>query len=216
MPDVPGIAVRPDAKDALLRAGRPRAFRPGEVVFHQGDPCDSLFLLRRGRVAVRVGTPDGDQVTVGLLAAPEEFGELALLRPDHHHSATVIALDDVQVLAVPASRFAVLRRRHPELDDWLLHALARRLDRTSALLADALFVDADHRVARRLLDSAQAFGVTSGGTLPLAQDDLAAMAGVSRPTANRALRRLETSGVITLGRRRLEINDLDALIHAAG
>jgi len=42
------------------------------------------------------------------------------------------------------------------------------------------------------------------------------MAGVSRPTANRALRRLETSGVITLGRRRLEINDLDALIHAAG
>ena len=48
-------------REALLRAGRPREFRPGEVVFHQGDPCDSLFLLRRGRVSVKVLTPDGDE-----------------------------------------------------------------------------------------------------------------------------------------------------------
>ena len=65
-------------REALVRAGRPREFRPGEVVFHQGDPCDSLFLLRRGRVSVHVPTPDGDDVTIGLIAAPDAFGEVGL------------------------------------------------------------------------------------------------------------------------------------------
>jgi CRP/FNR family cyclic AMP-dependent transcriptional regulator len=167
-----------------MRAGRPREFRPGEVVFHQGDPCDSLFLLRRGRVSVQVLTPDGDDVTIGLIASPDAFGEVGLIRPDHHHPATVVALDEVHVLSVLATRFHDLRRDHPDLTDWLLLTLTQRLERMSALLADALFVDAEHRVARRLLDCRCSFGVDGAEPLPLTQDDLAAMAGVSRPTAS--------------------------------
>lgn len=204
-----------EARAAVLRAGRPRDFRAGEVVFHQGDPCDSLYLLRRGRVAVRVLTPDGDEVTVGLLTAPEEFGELALLREDHHHTATVTALDETRVLVVPAHRFHELRLEHPALSEWLLQALARRLERSTLLLADALYVDADRRVARRLLDCADSSRLGGPGSLLLVQADVATMAGVSRPTANRALRRLERSGVVHLGRGRIDILDLEALRHAA-
>ena len=203
------------ARDALLRAGRPREFRPGEVVFHQGDPCDSLFLLRRGRVSVHVRTPDGDDVTVGLIAAPDAFGEIGLIRPDHHHSATVVALDDVHVLSILATRFHELRADHPDLTDWLLSTLARRLERMSSLLADALFLDAEHRVARRLLDCRLSFGVEDCEPLPLTQDDLAAMAGVSRPTANRVLRHLEDQGSVRLGRRHITIADLESLTRAA-
>jgi CRP-like cAMP-binding protein len=216
MPISVGAATTSAAYVELLRAGRPRSFGPGEVVFHQGDPCDMLYLLRVGRVAVRVGTPDGDEVTVGLLVAPEEFGEIGLIRADHRHTATVVALDDVQVVVVHASRFHALRREYPELTDWLLQAVAQRLERTSCLLADALFVEADRRVARRLLDSLRAFAVTGDDVVPLAQDDLAAMAGVSRPTANRALRRLENRSVIRLGRRHIQVVDIDALVRAAG
>jgi CRP-like cAMP-binding protein len=180
--------VPPEAREALLRAGRPREFRAGEVVFHQGDPCDSLFLLRRGRVAVRVRTRDGDEVCVGLLVAPDEFGELGLLRDEPHHTATVVALDDVLVLAVSSTRFHELRMVHPALTEWLLQALARRLERSSDLLADALYLDADTRVVRRLLDCCESVGPQDSSRLPLVQDDLAVMAGVSRSTANRALR----------------------------
>jgi CRP/FNR family transcriptional regulator, cyclic AMP receptor protein len=202
-------------REALVRAGRPREFRPGEVVFHQGDPCDSLFLLRRGRVSVHVLTPDGDDVTIGLIAAPDAFGEVGLIRPDHHHTATVVALDDVHVLSVLATRFHDLRVDHPDLTDWLLLTLTQRLERMSALLADALFVDAEHRVARRLLDCRCSFGVDGAEPLPLTQDDLAAMAGVSRPTANRVLRHLEDLGVVHLGRRHITIADLETLARAA-
>jgi CRP/FNR family cyclic AMP-dependent transcriptional regulator len=202
-------------REALLRAGRPREFRPGEVVFHQGDPCDSLFLLRRGRVSVNMLTPDGDHVTIGLIAAPEAFGEVGLVRSDHHHTASVLALDEVHVLAVLATRFHDLRVDHPELADWLLRTLAQRLERMSALLADALFLDAEQRVARRLLDCRCSFGTEGSEPLPLTQDDLAAMAGVSRPTANRVLRHLEDQGSVRLGRRHIMVADIESLARAA-
>ncbi len=202
-------------QEALLRVGRPREFGAGEVVFHQGDPCDSLFLLRRGRVSVQACTADGDTVTIGLIAAPDVFGEVGLIRPDHHHTATVVALDEVHVLAVLASRFHDLRMDHPDLTEWLLVTLTQRLERMSVLLSDSLFVDAEHRVARRLLDCRCSFGVQGSEPLPLTQDDLAAMAGVSRPTANRVLRHLEDQGVVRLARRHITIADLETLARAA-
>jgi CRP-like cAMP-binding protein len=195
----------------LARAGRPRHFRAGEVVFHQGDPCDCLFVLRTGRVAVRAVTAEGEELTVGLLAGPDAFGEVGLIRSDHHHTATVVALTAVDAVSVPATRFHALRVEHPELTEWLLRTLTARLERTMALLADALYLDADRRVVRRLLDCRRSFGVTGDEPLPLTQDDVAAMAGVTRPTANRALRRLEASGLVRLGRRHIEVLDEAAL-----
>lgn len=208
-------AVGPQAAQALVAASRPRHYRAGEMIFHQGDPCDCLYLLRSGRVAVQRWTADGEQVTLGLLVAPAEFGEIGILRSDHHHTASVLALEDAQVLSVSADRFHQLRASHPQLTEWLLATLAARLERTSALLSDALFLDADQRIAKRLLDCRAAFG-EFGACLPLRQSDIAAMAGVSRPTANRALRQLADQGVVTLGRREIQIVDLDALGRAAG
>ena len=213
----PGLdpTLRPESEAALHAAGRPRRFRAGEVVFHQGDPCDSLYLLLHGRVAVHALTPDGDDITVGLIAAPDAFGEVGLVRADHHHTATVVALDDVHVLIVLAARFHELRRMHPDLSDWLLVTLTRRLERTMVLLADSLYVDADHRVIRRLMDARRSFGIDTADPLPLRQEDLAAMAGVTRPTANRVLRRLEEQGVVRLGRRHIEVLDMPTLAAAA-
>jgi len=67
---------------------------------------------------------------------------------------------------------------------------------------------------RRLADCCRSFGLVGSGPVPLVQRDVAAMAGVSRPTANRALRQLEEAGIVVLGRRRIEIVDLAALERA--
>jgi CRP/FNR family transcriptional regulator, cyclic AMP receptor protein len=207
--------LRHESEVALHAAGRPRRFRAGEVIFHQGDPCDSLYLLLHGRVAVHALTPDGDEITVGLIAAPDAFGEVGLVRADHHHTATVVALDDVHVLSVRAERFHALRAEHPDLTDWLLVTLTRRLERTMVLLADSLYVDAEHRVVRRLLDVRRSYGIDGADPLPLTQEDLAVMAGVTRPTANRVLRQLEEAGVVRLGRRHIEVLDMPGLAAAA-
>jgi CRP-like cAMP-binding protein len=184
------------------------------VVFHQGDPCDALFLLREGRVAVRAVSPEGQELTMGLLAAPDVFGEVGLIRPDHRHSATVVALGPVVVASVPGSQFTSLRVRHPELTEWLLLTVTARLDRTAVLLAEAHHLDADRRVARRLLDCRRSLGIVDDEPLPLTQEDVAAMAGVTRPTANRALRQLEETGIVRLGRRHIEVLDEAGLARA--
>ncbi|HEX6888301.1 MAG TPA: Crp/Fnr family transcriptional regulator [Candidatus Nanopelagicales bacterium] len=208
-------SLEPATEDALLRAGRPRQFCHGEVVFHQGDPCDTLFLLRRGRVTVHAVTPEGDMLTVGLMSAPDAFGEVGLIRADHHHTATVIAVDEVHVLGVLAERFHQVRHEHPDLNDWLLVTLTQRLERTMTLLSESLYLDAEHRVVRRLLDCRRSFGVDADDSLPLTQDDLAAMAGVTRPTANRVLRRLADQAVVELGRGHIHVLDLARLEAAA-
>lgn len=213
----PGLdpILQPESEFALARAGHPRRFRAGEVLFHQGDPCESLFLLQHGRVAVHALSPDGDDLIVGLMAAPDAFGEVGLIRADHHHTATVAAIDEVHVLTVRAAEVHALRRVHQDLDDWLLATLTRRLERAMVLLADSMYVDADRRVLRRLLDARLAFGPDCAEPLPITQEDLAAMAGVTRPTANRVLRRLEREGIASLGRRHIEVLDVEGLAAAA-
>jgi CRP-like cAMP-binding protein len=211
-----GVPVLPAPTwEVLEGAGRPRHFQAGEVVFHQGDPCDALFLLREGRVAVRTVSPDGQELTVGLLAAPDVFGEVGLIRADHHHTATVVALSPVAVVSIAGSQFTGLRLSHPELTEWLLLTVTARLERTMSLLAEALYLDADRRLARRLLDCRRSLSITGDEPLPLTQEDLAAMAGVTRPTANRLLRRLEEAGIVKLARRHITILD-PAALQAAG
>ena len=76
-----------------------RRFRKGEIIFHEGDPGDSLHLIAKGHVAVRRSTPLGDVATLLVLGPGDFFGEMALLDRGPRH-ATVIADGPV---AVPSS-----------------------------------------------------------------------------------------------------------------
>jgi CRP-like cAMP-binding protein len=78
-----------------------------------------------------------------------------------------------------------------------------------------MFVPADTRVLRRLIAVAQQLGENGGTVITLTQDDLASMAGTTRPTANRVLKRAEADGLLRLARGRIEILDTDALAHRA-
>jgi CRP/FNR family cyclic AMP-dependent transcriptional regulator len=60
-----------------LQAARHRRYGRHEVIFHQGDPDDTLHLIAEGRVAVPVATPLGDTTTLTVLEAGQFFGELA-------------------------------------------------------------------------------------------------------------------------------------------
>jgi len=68
-----------DSRQRVLSMARRRRFAKGMVLFHEGDPGDSLHLLVSGRVAIRVGTPDGDVATLAVLGVGAAFGEQALI-----------------------------------------------------------------------------------------------------------------------------------------
>ena len=139
-------------------------------------------------------------------------GEMAVVTSPHERTASVHALDDVTMRVLRAEEFDRLRRRHPEVNDFLLQVLARRADRLSRLVAEAYHLPVDQRIARRLLEVGRLFvGERMPVVLPLTQDEVAQLAGTTRPTANQVLRGLEGEGVVRLERGRIELHDIAGL-----
>lgn len=207
-----------DDQNRVLDSARRRHFTRGEVVFHEGDPGDSLQLIESGIFAVQVSAPGGEKLTLNVLSPGGFFGELALLQGAEtpRRTATVLALVPSQTLTVAGTTFAALRKAHSALDGLFVTALVHRVDNLSIRLLEALYVGVDRRVYRRLLELAEIYGQSSSDVvIPLSQGDLATMAGASRPTVNQVLQKLVSRGMITLGRRQITILDLPALRAAA-
>jgi CRP-like cAMP-binding protein len=202
----------PAELDELLARARRRRFSSGEVVFHAGDPADTLHLIRRGRFSVRIMTEFGDAATLNVIGPGDAFGELALLTPGAPRSATIVSLEDGETLSIHQIEFNALRERVPTIDRFLIGLLAVQGRRLSGQLVEALYLPADTRVRRRLLDVCTAFGPVSPGTVvPLTQEELATLAGTSRATVNKVLREEQAAGTIELARGRTTLLDPDAL-----
>src|SRR2546425_13243882 len=65
-----------------------RRYRRGQIIFAQGDPGDSLYVVASGRVKVMVGSAEGEEMVLATLGPRETFGELALF-DGGERSATV-------------------------------------------------------------------------------------------------------------------------------
>lgn len=205
----------------VLDMARRRTFSKGEVVFHEGDPGDTLHLVRSGRFAVKVTTQYADEAILSVLKAGDTFGELALLTPGAQRSATVVALEDGETMSVHQLDFGRLRREHPGVGDVLISILSAQVRRLSRHLLEALYTPADTRVRRRVLELVDIYAgpdadPSESVTLPLTQDDLADLAGTSRATVNRVMREDEARGLVKLGRGRTLVVDRAGLAKWAG
>jgi CRP-like cAMP-binding protein len=192
----------------VLQLAHRRRFKRGEVVFHEGDPGDTLQLIERGHVAMRVTTPMGDVATLNVMGPGGSFGDLALVGELGVRNSTVVALDAVEVLALHRNDFGDLRRRHRSFDEVLVVALANDVRRLSARLAEAHFLPVETRVYRRLVDLTEVFANGDETiVIPLTQEDLASLAGTTRPTVNVTLRSAQDDGVLRISRGRMEVLD---------
>lgn len=206
------------AEDArrVLAAAKRRTFARNEVLFHEGDPADTIHLIGKGRVAARITTPQGHMATLEVIGPGDFVGELALLRTDSIRSATVIALEPTETISIRKTDFDELRRQHPSVTDVLIQILAKRVRDLSGQLVEALFVAADVRVLRRLLALGTVYGDTqSPVVVPLTQEDLAGLAGTTRATVNRVLRAEQQRGTVQLGRGKITVVDPGALARRA-
>jgi len=200
----------------LLRVARRRSFARNEVVFHRDDPGDSLHLIQKGRFALRVTTPLGDVATIAVLGPGDSFGEMALLAEEPRRSATVTALEDAETFAVHRAEFDGLRSRHPDVDRILLRFLAGELRRVNERMLEALYVSAEKRTLRRLVELAELYRSAGGEiVITLTQESIAELAGVARPTVNQVLREEEKRGTLELERGRTRVLDLDELARRA-
>lgn len=205
--------------EAIARNLRTRRFRRGEVLFHQGDPGDALFIMVAGAVKVVVPSEEGDQAILATLRRGDFFGELALL-DGAPRSASAVALEATETLALPRDQFSVLVGTEPAIRDALLASMAGELRRLTAHVAELHFLDLTGRLAARLASLAQEHGMLGpDGSVrldaPLTQSDLAAMIGATRQSVNKLLGEFVEKGLLRLDHDTIVVPDVEALVRAS-
>ncbi len=147
------------------------------------------------------------------------FGELTLL-DGAPRSATVVALEDVETATLSRADFQALLRRNPALAEAILATLARTIRRLSDEVTDLMFLDLRGRLAKKLLELAEAHGERVGGSteihLSLTQEELAGMIGATRPRVNRILGFFEDRGAIVRRGRSIAVVKPEVLRHWEG
>lgn len=173
--------------------------REGSVLVTQDRPGDGLYVVYSGRVKVVMYGPQAREVTLAILRPGEVFGELAML-DGAPRSATVVAMTDAQLLALPREDFMRHLQRNPQTALNLLGELARRLRRADETIVGLALQDVEVRLVRTLARLAhEEGGVRSEDGLVLrrrpTQQELANMVGSSRETVSRTLAAMARQGL---------------------
>jgi CRP/FNR family transcriptional regulator len=192
----------------------PRSFAAGEVVFREGDESNTAYVVRSGHARAIRQHSDGRIITLANFGPGEVFGELAMFDSDRR-SATIEAIDQLDLLAILSADMQRLMREHPDIAVKLVVTLGRRLREVNDRLTRQSFQTVQSRVATvlsELVRDARSEGAGENDVLITAtQAEVAQLAGSSRESASRFLATLERAGIITQGRGKLTVHDPGAL-----
>jgi CRP-like cAMP-binding protein len=204
----------PDELTRLAETMAHRRFRRNEVIFHEGDPGDSLHVVVEGRVKITRESAEGDEAIVVILAPGDSFGELVLL-DGAPRSATATAMEATETLTMPRSAFVGLVEGGSPFRARLLTGIAQRIRRLTDQLAEVHFLDLAGRLALQLTRLAEEAApgrqtdVELGTTLT--QSDLAAMVGGTRQRVNQIIGDFADEGLLSHEGGRIVIRDVERL-----
>lgn len=207
--DLPSNALEQLARHSLVRS-----YRRGQILCHEGDPGESLFLLEEGQLRVTQLNTMGDETVLAVIDAPAAVGELSLL-DGSPRSANLTAIGPVRIRLVPRNAFWMLIQEQPQIVPGLLATLATMVRRANARQVDLLTLDVPGRLAKWLIQRAERAGLSIGESVTIdlarSQGDLAAEIGTTRPTLNRALHGFEERGIVTIDGQQIAIHNMKAL-----
>lgn len=176
-------ALDAEAMASLVPEVRTITLSRNEMVFAEGDQAAELYVVRSGRIAIAIRSPDGRESVVALMEEGDVFGEMPLF-DRQGRSADARALERSEVIGVPYAPLRELLEKRPDLLWSVVEMLTNRLRDTDGALADSMFLDVTGRTAKRVLELA---GDADEFQLPLTQEELAGMVGASRERVNKAL-----------------------------
>ena len=206
---------RPATSAHVAEVTGSRAFPAGDTVFREGDDSDTCYVVRSGHARALREHADGRQITLATFGPGDIFGELAMFA-DERRSATIEAIDPLEVVAILGTDMRRLHARPPGHRGPLVIALGRRLRDANERLARQSFQTVQSRVATvlaHLVHQAQAEGApTRDVPITATQADLAKLAGSSRESACRGSWPCSSARTsISQGRGRLMVHDPGAL-----
>ena len=189
-----------------------RVYAPGETIIIEGDPCQAAYFIAEGQVRVyRLSLSGREQVLVRL-GPGQTFNTVPPFRPQGVNHANVEAATETTLYAIVGDDFRWLVSECPELALAILQDFAGRLDHLTNLVEDLSLRTVRGRLARFLLEHAEASQVTRRWT----QDEIAAHLGTVRDMIGRTLRAFADAGLVRRDRQRIVLLDREGLEAEAG
>ena len=142
--------LEPEARQRVMAAAVPRTYRKGQLLFVEGDPGESLIILRRGSVLVFRTAPTGERAVLSVIRPPDVLGEVSLL-DGSARSLSAEALEDCTALALSRGAFIELVHASPRMLDAVMRSLGGLIRRLTEQNADHVFLDLPGRVAKTLV-----------------------------------------------------------------
>ncbi len=213
MKNVPLFARMPDSDVSQVadQCVRRECYRD-QVILVEEDVGQTLFIILKGTVKITRTSDEGREVIITILKAGDFFGELSLL-DGKGRSATVVAMEESELLTLRRSEFLLLLERYPQLSIELLKVLAARIRQSNFQIENLTIQDAIGRVGAALIHVAEQTGYRRDDSMIIpklpVQQDLANMAGTARETISRIMAHFETRDLIKREGHRVIIVDFD-------
>jgi len=175
---------------SIAGVAKTRRYAKDDVIFHADESGDVFCVIREGKVKITMISPEGKEIILSMMGPGDFFGEMALL-DDAPRSATVVALEPLEVLTIYRNDFLEILKDNFSITRKVLSELSRRVRRMSMRIESLATMDVYGRLARFFLDLAQQQGkVTDNGYVSVTRPThqaIANMIGTSRETVSRLM-----------------------------
>ncbi len=188
----------------------------GAALSRRGEVPNHWFGVVSGLLKWAMTTSEGQSITFGGLSPGSWFGEGTLLR-GAPRAADAIALQPSRVALMSRDTFEWLHANNLPFNHFLLQQINERMHWFMESWAADRVLNAEGQVLRALAGMFHPWLYPRGNPhVQISQEEVAALAGVSRPRCNRALKHLEAAGLLRVEYGGLTVSDLNALRQAAG
>lgn len=190
-----------------------RHFRPGQLVFSEGDPCPGLWIIESGRVRIFKSSRSGRELVLAVEGPGRSVAELPVF-DGGRYPASAASVGDTALLFISKEDFQSLCLKHPQVALKVLRIVGRRLRGLVAMIEEISFSTVRHRLIAFLVREASQVEEEPQGivvTLPTNNQELAAQVGTVRELISRNLSQLQAEDLIEMEGRTLIIRNLKAL-----
>lgn len=201
------VGLSDDALARIARVAHPHTYAPGEMIIIEGDRCQAVYFIGEGQVRVYRLSPGGREQVLARLGPGQAFNTVPPFQPDGVNHATVQALSAATLYVIARADFRRLVVECPELALVILQDFAARLDHLTNLVENLSLHTVRGRLARFLLEHAEADAVTRRWT----QEQIATHLGTVRDMVGRTLRAFADAGLVRMERQRIVLLDREGL-----
>lgn len=202
------VALFSDLKDKALaelaQASQRKKIPKGNYLFFQSDPAEAAYVVRNGSIAIILTSSDGRELLINEMRPGDCFGEVGVLTGLPRSTGALARLNS-EVLVIPGAVFLAAMDSEQKLARRVLNTVAERLRSSSERESALVFLDAEARLGRVLLQLDQQF--SEEGYVTISQAELAQRTGLTRQTVAKALGKWRRAGWLITGRGRIVVLD---------